>query len=632
MECQICKIVEGTLRELYNNCMCDECYDKENNITYCKADVKEYFNLKDSDLVGVNHTTHKNSYRGYSHIYRKKDIMVVFKQKYKDILTNNVNNQNIVYFVDGYLSNLKEEKKSKTLNKLLSKYKLEEDDIPYDLVNDFLEGKKNSKKEIVEYIEIIDKIEYIKKDKRIIDNNIDVNKELSIIKMEKTIDETIDIIIKKYDDERTKTDREKNIKIEFEKNNIKYEELNMSYKSLYNDYINKNNEPLENIIETITKVKDRRNKLSDRLEDNGVSYDSSIYACEEFYDNYVKNNKITIDDCVNQIIYYTNRKKELIKKLEENGLRLRNDSELCRKFINGVGDLMYVVNTMVEMDWYYNHTNYSGILQRKYSRNNYYDYYDKYSKYYDDSDDESYNKYDRSEEAKDEAITNWIKNKNYTNKPPPSLNNKILMYEQFYYNSLEIKINENYNTRDEIINYYCENTYLIDKNIVKEKVESYLTIEKDKLFKKIVSKFQLSDKNNIDNIKNELCEKYKKFIEILKIEEEYFCEIIDEKVEEIKKIEEEKRIQQEMYLKKQEENKQRRIADEERKKASEEKRNQHLIMLREEVKKKMEEAEKNGVEYRGKDGKCVCGNLSSYSCSKNLCRICCLDKNCKYHY
>ena len=124
------------------------------------------------------------------------------------------------------------------------------------------------------------------------------------------------------------------------------------------------------------------------------------------------------------------RRSQLAKALKEHNLEVRSDSRLCADYINqslvhqgnqGHGkSLEDIVTVMVEMDFYYKHTEYPKILnnlfegrrrqrERNYERNRFYGYND-YDDYYDDDtdSDDSYSYEDRkindSEYAKTEAL------------------------------------------------------------------------------------------------------------------------------------------------------------------------------------------------------------------------------------
>lgn len=116
--------------------------------------------------------------------------------------------------------------------------------------------------------------------------------------------------------------------------------------------------------------------------------------------NTIKNNK-------------NNRIKELTDALENKGLELRSDSRLCEQYVrNGSLSLELVVNTMEEMNFYHNYTNYREI--------------------YGDIVEEMLNykgRFDKdevSEEAKSEALDLFVKNNDdYEKLLPASLMNKL---------------------------------------------------------------------------------------------------------------------------------------------------------------------------------------------------------------
>ena len=123
---------------------------------------------------------------------------------------------------------------------------------------------------------------------------------------------------------------------------------------------------------------------------------------------------------------YAHRYDTLKSLLEENGCVLRNDSVLCKRYIDNIYKSSYdvheIVDTMVEMVFFYEHTSYKRI------RDNLYDNYE----YSDDSEDEYYHKkvnnIDLSSRAKDAALKLWLKNTDKSSEKykllPRSLQNK----------------------------------------------------------------------------------------------------------------------------------------------------------------------------------------------------------------
>lgn len=58
----------------------------------------------------------------------------------------------------------------------------------------------------------------------------------------------------------------------------------------------------------------------------------------------------------------------LTNELKDRGYELRNDSRLCKAYLEGgVGDPANIANTMTEMKFYFEHTDYKGIMDAKYN-------------------------------------------------------------------------------------------------------------------------------------------------------------------------------------------------------------------------------------------------------------------------
>ena len=116
-----------------------------------------------------------------------------------------------------------------------------------------------------------------------------------------------------------------------------------------------------------------------------------------------------------------NRKELLLEKLKENNLEFREDSGLYKQYINEErDDLEFIINTMIEMDFYMNHTMYKQILKK--------------DKFEAKREDKEWN--DDKEEAirqksKQKAIKNYIfkhkKNPENINKIPQSIKTRLGM-------------------------------------------------------------------------------------------------------------------------------------------------------------------------------------------------------------
>ena len=146
--------------------------------------------------------------------------------------------------------------------------------------------------------------------------------------------------------------------------------------------------------------------------------------CRELKDQYLKGKvtKDSLDVRVRELKALLERKRILCGKLAKLGCVLRDDSKLCEAYIMaGRGCPKEIAETMREMKFYYDRTDYANILDEKYERRirrrRYarYGYGYQYDDYSDDdySDDDDNDEYDDaiaiSERAKLQALTKWIK-------------------------------------------------------------------------------------------------------------------------------------------------------------------------------------------------------------------------------
>lgn len=107
------------------------------------------------------------------------------------------------------------------------------------------------------------------------------------------------------------------------------------------------------------------------------------------------------------------RTTELTDELNKRGLQLRSDSRLCDGYINGNKNfsLKYVVDTMEEMAWYFNFTDYEDCRDKWIEGE--LDYRGRF-----DPDE-------ASDCAKSEALHKWAEKNNSLNGAPPTLHNEI---------------------------------------------------------------------------------------------------------------------------------------------------------------------------------------------------------------
>lgn len=186
------------------------------------------------------------------------------------------------------------------------------------------------------------------------------------------------------------------------------------------------------IINTVYNVYNINHYLQE--EEYYIKYNDliTILMRDDYTDVYKHTTKF-IDIC-KEIVKYQQQKNKMIlsRALKSKKLEYRADSVLCNQFIMGGNiQLDYVVNTMYEMKFYFNHTNYSEIMndnirQFKYDGiliyppdvnnnmmtrdNDSDDDYDDYSN--DDYDDYYYNNvdlyiHDISDSSKYSAIYGW---------------------------------------------------------------------------------------------------------------------------------------------------------------------------------------------------------------------------------
>ena len=125
----------------------------------------------------------------------------------------------------------------------------------------------------------------------------------------------------------------------------------------------------------------------------------------------------------NITVYYcimsNNRKDLLLAKLKENNLEFREDSGLYKQYINEErDDLEFIVNTMIEMDFYMNSTMYKLILKK-----------DKFEAKREDKDWNDDKEEAIRQKSKQKAIKNYIfknkKNLDEMNKIPQSIKTRF---------------------------------------------------------------------------------------------------------------------------------------------------------------------------------------------------------------
>ena len=115
---------------------------------------------------------------------------------------------------------------------------------------------------------------------------------------------------------------------------------------------------------------ERKNMVIQLLADNGYYYDDDNYEASLFiYNNgkFVPEKILAMAKKIHDEKSKKIERRELLNaELEKYGCGIRNDSVLCHEYIEfGTRDLMFVVNTMREMDFLMNKTEYQSLWKRR---------------------------------------------------------------------------------------------------------------------------------------------------------------------------------------------------------------------------------------------------------------------------
>jgi hypothetical protein len=157
----------------------------------------------------------------------------------------------------------------------------------------------------------------------------------------------------------------------------------------------------------------------------------------------------------------------LVTMLKSRNLILRDDSKLCKNYINGddTYDLDAIINTMDEMNWFYNHSTYEHHMDILYNENT----YDKYYKYDNDKHDKYDNdKHDMSSIAKERAINDWICS---MKQPIPPLSLKNIIQKKLFN-----KIDDIDFSLYDILNKFHDDKYMYDYSCkIAEKYNPWIT-------------------------------------------------------------------------------------------------------------------------------------------------------------
>lgn len=362
-------------------------YINEYDTVLCKTSVLEKYDLTQNNVENdIKYKLVKNPYyRNASpmKMYHLSDILDFFynkyhtKKNYERIMDIEMNKKN----ENNDKNNIMKDKRKINYNSLFEKHNLINDISIYNLYYD----------------------DYVKKGSpgiKNIENNILIYKEKIL--------------------------RNNLLKNKLQSNN--YENTDIS-----NKYLNSiDNISLEDAYNSIRELKFRKQNIKVVFTENNIDYNSNINLHNEgvMMNNYIYKNNIDINEVVKFIVDKIERKQLLIDKLKQNGLKLRNDSELCSKYINNNDNsLEYVVNTMIEMDFYFKYTEYSSEFNKEKPHKYYNNNYNKYG--YDDDDYCNYDYILASSNAKNNALHKWCKKYNsyeeaLNHKLPISLYDKVL--------------------------------------------------------------------------------------------------------------------------------------------------------------------------------------------------------------
>lgn len=158
----------------------------------------------------------------------------------------------------------------------------------------------------------------------------------------------------------------------------------------------KSNEKIKNIIKNIITFDKtiEENNLNEKIKNYNININS---IRNQFIDYEINIDKIILDEIIIKIeeivkkeILVKERTEKLKLRLKNIGLQLRSDSKTCEQYINSKReDIENVIEIAQEMDYLYNHTNYSNNLQKIINKNT--QYIDDESDEYE-SDDSNYSR------------------------------------------------------------------------------------------------------------------------------------------------------------------------------------------------------------------------------------------------
>ena len=517
MNCNNCgNITHSKIKELFNEYVCATCYKLDKYKLISKTEIKKKYGLYENELNSIDYELKNNNHNRHTlmSLYRVDKIIEIVKNKYPfiNIYTDDIQLQ---------IENIKKNKKKETLNKLLETQNIKIESINEQLINDYINGIRGTRKEIFYECKKLKLLEKLKQHN--FSHLLNDNYTTQYFNNEITFEQLLNILNTR---------------------NEKYLILSA----------------LPNFLNTIDFI----------------------------LENYFENSTYLTNDEIIKIMNENISKKNYLKlELSKFEVELRDDSEICNSYLYGNSKYSFkeVIEKTVEINWFYNYTNYSEILNELYE----WEFEEmEYKGYFYTPD-----KYEMSACAKVKTIQNII-NKNIIldEKTPIFIIEIFKSYEikklNTYIKSLNFLIIENLNHTYDIIKKNNKFNFL-NIDFIKEYVNNYIFNNKNTIF------INLLQKETNPNY-NFLTHKYLNFKNTLNIENNYFDEAIKCYIEKINPA----------LLKKQE-------------------HENNLKEEREKIQKKLLLRNKNILE------KCYkCNDKIGAKCC-GFCRECCFIEKCAIH-
>jgi hypothetical protein len=394
--CEECEKEGARMHSVIGKRLCPECTQSDKYKTICKSDAIRKYRLKKRDIDNYPYQEFEcvnPMYRTASPmiLYYERDVKQYFINIHTDILHNelNIENEEIDYQIESVLEYLREKRDNRTedkYNKIHKKLKVELEDLPGSIKNELSRAKNGTEYE------------------KIISNYLRKNELYTYLKQ---------------------NDLEEYIELEICKNYITGAKKCKLIE-------------IKTLIEFMLR---KKQQIKEAIKNHNLPKKRYLYIYHGFINS-------ETDDDIQKIINLIKDKEEryniLTTKLKENGLELRTDSSLCSTYLSGNDkySVNYIIDTMKEMKWFHNNTNYTKYsiqYDNRFRQQRGY-YYDYYNDYYDEDDDEDNKmskkekreKYNRkkSEYAKENALKEWIKQGKPGITPPETLKDQINYIEE----------------------------------------------------------------------------------------------------------------------------------------------------------------------------------------------------------